>query len=118
MNRFARLAIEYMRMGALSVDRRLAELSGKCKALSEELQAQIRRFDQMGATPLEWRLKRDEDICAKFTEIKYLVHQTASMPACSRPQTRPCASATTSASRVWRRWPMIAHATTTSARAE
>jgi len=51
-------------------DRRLAELSGNYKGLSEEVQAQIRRIDQMDSRLWEWRHQLDEDMRAKLSEIE------------------------------------------------
>eukprot|EP00418_Pyrodinium_bahamense_P036817 CAMPEP_0179197346 /NCGR_PEP_ID=MMETSP0796-20121207/98138_1 /TAXON_ID=73915 /ORGANISM="Pyrodinium bahamense, Strain pbaha01" /LENGTH=516 /DNA_ID=CAMNT_0020901765 /DNA_START=193 /DNA_END=1739 /DNA_ORIENTATION=+ len=60
------------------VDRRLAELNGNLKALSEESQTQIRRMDQMDARLWEWRHKLDEEIRAKFTQIEQTSQELAS----------------------------------------
>lgn len=51
-------------------DRRLAEISGTSKGLSEEMQSQIRRIDQMDARIWEWRHQMDEDVRAKLAEVE------------------------------------------------
>lgn len=52
------------------LDRRLAELSGNYKGLSDEMQAQIRRLDQMDSRLWEWRHQMEEEVRTKFTEIE------------------------------------------------
>jgi len=62
-----------------NVNRKLAELSGNCKGLSEEMQSQIRRVDQMDARLWEWRHKLDEEIRIKFTELENAHQQVSSL---------------------------------------
>lgn len=50
------------------LDRRLAELSGNYKGLSDEMQAQIRRLDQMDSRLWEWRHQLEEEVRGKFAE--------------------------------------------------
>lgn len=57
------------------LDRRLAELSGNCKGLSEEMQSQIRRIDQTDSRLWEWRHQLDEDVRAKLSEIEQSYQQ-------------------------------------------
>jgi len=62
-----------------NINRKLAELSGNCKGLSEEMQSQIRRVDQMDARLWEWRHKMDEEIRIKFTELESAHQQVSSL---------------------------------------
>eukprot|EP00812_Abedinium_dasypus_P007916 NODE_200_length_1824_cov_289.295647.p1 GENE.NODE_200_length_1824_cov_289.295647~~NODE_200_length_1824_cov_289.295647.p1 ORF type:complete len:534 (-),score=156.61 NODE_200_length_1824_cov_289.295647:206-1636(-) len=52
------------------LDRRLAELSGNYKGISDEMQAQIRRIDQMESRLWEWRHQLEEEIRGKFAETE------------------------------------------------
>lgn len=60
------------------LDRRLAELSGNYKGLSDEMQTQIRRIDQMDSRLWEWRHQLEEEIRSKFNEIEQTHQQVAS----------------------------------------
>lgn len=51
-------------------DRRLAELSGNYKGLSDEMQAQIKRVDQLDSRLWEWRHQLEEDIRSKVSDIE------------------------------------------------
>merc|ERR1740121_2274408 len=51
-------------------DRKLAELSGNYKGLSDEMQAQIRRIDQMDTRLWEWRHTVEEEVRTKFAEVE------------------------------------------------
>jgi myosin heavy subunit len=50
------------------LDRRLAELSGNYKGLSDEMQAQIRRLDQMDSRLWEWRHQLEEQVRSGFVD--------------------------------------------------
>lgn len=58
-----------------NVDRRLAELSGSCKGLFDEMQAQIRRIDSIEFRLWEWHQQFEEDIQVKFTEAQRDIQQ-------------------------------------------
>jgi len=60
------------------MERRIAEMSGNFKGLSDEMQSQIRRTDQMDSRLWEWRQKFEEEIRAKFSEIEQNYHQVSS----------------------------------------
>jgi len=60
------------------LDRKLAELSGNYKGLSDEMQAQIRRIDQMDSRLWEWRHQMEEEVRGKFTEVEQGHQQVAS----------------------------------------
>jgi len=51
-------------------DRKLAELSGNYKGLSEEMQSQIRRIDNLDTKLWEWRHQVDEENRNKFAEVE------------------------------------------------
>ncbi|CAJ1377475.1 unnamed protein product [Effrenium voratum] len=51
-------------------DRRLAELSGNYQGLSDEVQSQIRRVDQLDTRLRTWRQELEEMIRAKFSELE------------------------------------------------
>jgi len=76
---FSRVDSKMSSMEALQpkLDRRLAELSGNYKGLSDEMQSQIRRIDQMDSRLWEWRHSFEEEIRAKFSELEQN-HQQAS----------------------------------------
>jgi len=59
-------------------DRKLAELSGNYKGLSDEMQAQIRRIDQMDTRLWEWRHQLEDEVHKKFAEIEQQYQQVAS----------------------------------------
>lgn len=59
-------------------DRRLAELSGNYKGLSDEMQTQIRRIDMMDSRLWEWRHQLEEDMRTKLTEIEHNHQQLTS----------------------------------------
>eukprot|EP00929_Paragymnodinium_shiwhaense_P057219 TRINITY_DN28632_c0_g1_i3.p1 TRINITY_DN28632_c0_g1~~TRINITY_DN28632_c0_g1_i3.p1 ORF type:complete len:560 (+),score=129.33 TRINITY_DN28632_c0_g1_i3:129-1808(+) len=60
------------------MDRRLAELSGNYKGLSDEMQAQIRRSDQLESRLYEWRQQLDEEIRGRVSDIEQSLQQTNS----------------------------------------
>lgn len=53
----------------LKFDRKLAELSGNYKGLSEEMQSQIRRLDGFDTKLWDWRHQVDEENRVKFAEV-------------------------------------------------
>mmetsp|Transcript_133145 Transcript_133145/g.425769 ORF Transcript_133145/g.425769 Transcript_133145/m.425769 type:complete len:570 (+) Transcript_133145:245-1954(+) len=59
-------------------DRKLAELSGNYKGLSDEMQAQIRRIDQMDTRLWEWRHQLEDEVRTKFAEMEQSHQQVAS----------------------------------------
>lgn len=59
-------------------DRRIAELSGNVKGLSDELQAQIRRVDLMDDRNWEWRHQLEEEVRHKYADIEQSVQKVAS----------------------------------------
>lgn len=60
------------------LDRRLAELSGNYKGLSDEMQAQIRRLDQMDSRLWDWRRDLEEEVRGKFVELEQNYQKVAS----------------------------------------
>eukprot|EP00929_Paragymnodinium_shiwhaense_P001482 TRINITY_DN101703_c0_g1_i1.p1 TRINITY_DN101703_c0_g1~~TRINITY_DN101703_c0_g1_i1.p1 ORF type:complete len:512 (-),score=167.25 TRINITY_DN101703_c0_g1_i1:214-1749(-) len=60
------------------VDRRLAELSGNYRGLSEELQAQIRRVDAVDARLAEWQSQFEEQIRNQLADVEQHHQQLAS----------------------------------------
>lgn len=60
------------------IDRRLAELSGNYKGLSDEMQAQIRRLDAIDNRLLDWRHQLEEEFRSKFLEIEQGQQQLSS----------------------------------------
>uniref|UniRef100_A0A7S4VJZ7 Uncharacterized protein n=1 Tax=Alexandrium monilatum TaxID=311494 RepID=A0A7S4VJZ7_9DINO len=60
------------------VDRRIAEINGNLKALSEESQTQIRRMDQMDSRHWEWRHKLEEEIRGKLAGMETANQELAS----------------------------------------
>jgi hypothetical protein len=60
------------------LDRRLAELSGNYKGLSDEMQAQIRRLDQMDSRLWDWRRELEEEVRGKFVELEQNYQKVAS----------------------------------------
>jgi len=60
-------------------DKKLAELSGNYKGLSDEMVAQIRRIDQMDSRMWEWRHQLEEEMRSKFAEMEQNQQQMASM---------------------------------------
>lgn len=52
------------------LDRRLAELSGNYKGLSDEMQAQIRRIDQMDSRFWDWRHQLEEEVRSRFVDLE------------------------------------------------
>lgn len=66
------------------LDRRVAELGGSCKGLSEEMQSQIRRVDQMDSQLYAWRQQVDEEIHLKITQIEQSYTQVCSNIRVSR----------------------------------
>lgn len=61
------------------MDRRLAELSGNYKGLSEEMQTQIRRIDRVDSQIWEWRHQLEEEIRGKLAEMEQNYQRVASM---------------------------------------
>jgi len=59
-------------------DRRLAELSGNNRGVSDEMQAQIKRVDQLDGRLWEWRHALEEEINRKFTQLEQNQQQAAS----------------------------------------
>lgn len=59
-------------------DRKLAELSGNYKGLSDEMQAQIRRVDHMDTKLWEWGHQLEEKVRAQITDIQQGQQQVAS----------------------------------------
>merc|ERR1712226_1760683 len=53
-----------------AVDRKLAELAGNYKGVSEGLQSQIRRIDRMDTQLWEWRKQLEEEMRGKFAETE------------------------------------------------
>jgi len=76
----ARIDAKMANMEALQPksDRRIAEMSGNFKGLSDEMQAQIRRIDQMDSRLSERRHQFEEEIRAKFSEIEQNYQQISS----------------------------------------
>lgn len=62
----------------LKCDRKLAELSGNYKGLSEEMQSQIRRIDGLDTKLWEWRHQVDEENRNKFAEVEQGVQKLTS----------------------------------------
>lgn len=60
------------------LDRRLAELSGHFKGLSEEMQSQIRRVDMMDERLWEWRHQMEEEFQRKYVEFDNHVQKVSS----------------------------------------
>mmetsp|Transcript_34793 Transcript_34793/g.68688 ORF Transcript_34793/g.68688 Transcript_34793/m.68688 type:complete len:773 (+) Transcript_34793:38-2356(+) len=59
------------------LDRRLAEIGGSTKGLSDEMQSQIRRIDQMDASLFAWRQQLEEELHVKFSGIEQQAVQLA-----------------------------------------
>lgn len=60
------------------VERRVAEISGNLRGLSDEVQCQIRRIDQADSRLWDWRHHLEEEIRAKFNEIDQHFQQVTS----------------------------------------
>jgi len=60
-------------------DRRVAELAGNYKGLSDEMQLQIRRIDQMDARLWDWRHQLDEEVRVKFADMEKQYQKSCSM---------------------------------------
>eukprot|EP00930_Biecheleria_cincta_P059361 TRINITY_DN450_c0_g2_i1.p1 TRINITY_DN450_c0_g2~~TRINITY_DN450_c0_g2_i1.p1 ORF type:complete len:1592 (-),score=450.31 TRINITY_DN450_c0_g2_i1:86-4759(-) len=60
------------------LDRRLAELGGNFKGLSDEMQSQIRRVDLMDDRLWEWRHQMEEELRCKYGEFEQNVQKVAS----------------------------------------
>lgn len=69
---FTRVDAKLGNMEALQpkFDRKLAELSGNYKGLSDEMQAQIRHIDQMDTRLWEWRHQMEDEVRNKFSEVE------------------------------------------------
>jgi len=59
-------------------DRRLAELSGNYKGLSDEMQAQIKRVDQLDSKLWDFRHQLEEEIRSKMAELEHSQQQASS----------------------------------------
>jgi len=59
-------------------ERRLAELGGNLRGLSDEMTSQIKRIDQMDSRLWEWRHKLDEEMRTKFSDMENANKQLAS----------------------------------------
>ncbi|OLQ03745.1 hypothetical protein AK812_SmicGene13263 [Symbiodinium microadriaticum] len=59
-------------------DRRIAELSGSVKGLSDEMQSQLRRVDQIDSRLWDWRHQLEEEIRGRLSEVEQTLQQTAS----------------------------------------
>lgn len=59
-------------------DRRLAELSGNYKGLSDEMQAQIKRVDQLDSKLWEFRHQLEEEMRSKMAELEQNQQQASS----------------------------------------
>lgn len=77
---FTRVDAKMGQMEALQpkFDRKLAELSGNYKGLSDEMQAQIRRIDQMDTRFWEWRHQLEDEVRTKFAEYEQAQKQVNS----------------------------------------
>lgn len=60
------------------LDRRLTELSGNMRGLSDEMQCQIRRTDQTDSRLLEWRQQIEEETRSKFVGLEQSCQQIGS----------------------------------------
>uniref|UniRef100_A0A7S4W0W5 Uncharacterized protein n=1 Tax=Alexandrium monilatum TaxID=311494 RepID=A0A7S4W0W5_9DINO len=60
------------------LDRRLAELTGNFKGLSDEMQAQIRRVDLMDERLWEWRRQFEEEFRQKHMELENSIQKVPS----------------------------------------
>uniref|UniRef100_A0A7S4Q3R9 Uncharacterized protein n=1 Tax=Alexandrium monilatum TaxID=311494 RepID=A0A7S4Q3R9_9DINO len=60
------------------LDRRIAELMGNFKGLSDELQAQIRRTDQADERFCNWRRQLEEELRQRFQDVEQRVQQASS----------------------------------------
>lgn len=60
------------------LDRRLAELGGNYKGLSDEMQSQIRRVDLMDDRLWEWRHQMEEELRSKYGDFEQNVQKVAS----------------------------------------
>lgn len=81
--RDAMLARVDQKMGGLEslqprLDRRVAELSGNCKGLSDEMQAQIKRIDQLESRMWDWRHQLEEEMRGKFQDLDQNQQQACS----------------------------------------
>lgn len=59
-------------------DRRMAELSGNVKGLSDEMQSQLRRIDQMDSRLWEWRHQLEEELRSRLAEVEQAFQQGTS----------------------------------------
>lgn len=60
------------------LDRRIAELTGNFKGLSDEMQSQIRRVDAMDERLWEWRKEMEEDFRQKFLDYEQRLTKVSS----------------------------------------
>jgi len=77
---YARVDQKMSTMEALQpkFDRRLAELSGNYKGLSDEMQAQIKRVDQLDSRLWEWRHQLEEEMRSKLADIEQRQQEASS----------------------------------------
>eukprot|EP00930_Biecheleria_cincta_P082390 TRINITY_DN72128_c0_g1_i1.p1 TRINITY_DN72128_c0_g1~~TRINITY_DN72128_c0_g1_i1.p1 ORF type:complete len:604 (-),score=138.70 TRINITY_DN72128_c0_g1_i1:19-1830(-) len=59
-------------------DRRMAELSGNVRGLSDEMQSQLRRIDQMDSRLWEWRHQLEEELRSRLAEVEQALQQGSS----------------------------------------
>lgn len=60
------------------VDRRMAELSGSVKGLSDEMQSQLRRVDQIDSKLWDWRRQLEEELRSRLVEVEQSLQQLGS----------------------------------------
>lgn len=60
------------------VDRRMAELSGSVKGLSDEMQSQLRRVDQIDSKLWDWRHQLEEELRSRLVEVEQSLQQLGS----------------------------------------
>jgi len=60
------------------LDHRVSELKGNFKGLSDEMQQQIRRVDQMDSRLWDFRHQLEEDVRGKFVELEHSQQQVSS----------------------------------------
>ncbi|CAK8989213.1 unnamed protein product [Durusdinium trenchii] len=59
-------------------DRRMAELSGSVKGLSDEMQSQLRRVDQIDTKLWDWRHQIEEELRVRLVEVEQSLQQLGS----------------------------------------
>uniref|UniRef100_A0A7S0ZS86 Uncharacterized protein n=1 Tax=Noctiluca scintillans TaxID=2966 RepID=A0A7S0ZS86_NOCSC len=60
------------------LDRRVAELVGNFKGLSEEMQQMIRRIDNMDSRNREWRSHVEDELMGRHTELEQMIQKASS----------------------------------------